>query len=98
MAGARRKTNPAESNGDFGFVIQSEVNAVVSRVPVRFYLRNGRQIVLTHDDASGTTQPAALAPNNALAAIVTNVCLFVPQMHRPLKLFHEFGQNHLSST
>jgi hypothetical protein len=41
-----------------------------ARVPVKFYRRNGRQMILAKDDASGTNQQAAPAPNNAMAAML----------------------------
>ncbi len=70
MAKAKRKNSPAETNGDSGFVIEPESNAVVVRVPVKFYRRNGRQMILAQDDASGTNHQSAPAPNNALAAVL----------------------------
>lgn len=68
MAKAKRKNRPAETNKDSRFLIEPEANAVVVRVPVKFYRRNGRQMVLAKDDASGTNHQAAPVPNNALAA------------------------------
>lgn len=68
MAKAKRKNSPAETNEDSGFVIEPETNAVVVRVPVKFYRRNGRQMILAKDDASAANHQPAPAPNSALAA------------------------------
>ena len=70
MAKARRKNKAAETNGDSGFVSEPEKNTVVVRVPVKFYRRNGRQMILAKDDASDTNHQPAPAPYNALAAML----------------------------
>jgi hypothetical protein len=50
-------------------VIEPESHAVIVRVLVKFYRRNGRQMILARDDASGRSHQAAPAPNNELAAM-----------------------------
>lgn len=68
MAKRITKSRPAGANGDSGFAIERETNAVVVRVPVKFYRRNGRQMILAKDDASGRNHQTAPAPDSALAA------------------------------
>jgi hypothetical protein len=80
MAKAERKNKTSETNGDSGFTIEPEKNAVVVRVPVKFYRRNGRQMVLAQDDASGTNHQAAPAPNNTLAANLAKAWLWQEQL------------------
>ena len=80
MAKAKRKNRPAETNGDSGFVIQPETNAVVVRVPVKFYRRNGRQMILAKDDASGTNHQPDPAPNNALASNLAKAWMWQEQL------------------
>jgi hypothetical protein len=57
-----------------------EDNAVVVRIPVKFYRRNGRQMVLAHDDASGRNHQAAPAPNSALAANLAKAWMWQEQL------------------
>ncbi|MEQ1902804.1 MAG: hypothetical protein ABL888_01300 [Pirellulaceae bacterium] len=80
MAKRKTKNNPAETNGDSAFVIEPEKNAVIVRVPVKFYRRNGRQMVLAQDDASGTNQQAVPATNNALAINLAKAWLWQEQL------------------
>ncbi len=80
MAKAKRKNSPAETNSDSAFVIEPETNAVVVRVPVKFYRRNGRHVILAKDDASGAIQQAASAPNNALTANLAKAWLWQEQL------------------
>jgi hypothetical protein len=80
MAKAKRKNSSAETNEDSGFVIQPETNAVIVRVPVKFYRRNGRQMILAQDDASGANHQPAPAPNNALAANIAKAWMWQEQL------------------
>lgn len=65
-----RKQNQ-NANGDQtespGIDVTHENNAVVVRIPVKFYRRNGRQMVLAQNDASGNQQ-AEPSPNHTLIA------------------------------
>ena len=80
MAKAKKRNSPAETNGDSGFVIEPESNTVVVRIPVKFYRRNGRQMVLAKDDASGTNHQAAPAPDNALASNLAKAWMWQEQL------------------
>jgi hypothetical protein len=80
MAKAKRRNSPAETNGDSGLVIEPESNTVVVRIPVRFYRRNGRQMILAKDDASGTNYVAAPAPNKARAANLAKAWIWQEQL------------------
>ncbi len=80
MAKAKRKNSSAETNDDSGFVIQPETNTVVVRIPVKFYRRNGRQMILAQDDASGANHQLAPAPNNALAANLAKAWMWQEQL------------------
>lgn len=80
MAKRITKSRPAGANGDSGFAIERETNAVVVRVPVKFYRRNGRQMILAKDDASGRNHQAAPAPNSALAANLAKAWMWQEQL------------------
>lgn len=80
MAKRNRKSEPGDSDGDSGFSIETETNAVVVRVPVNFYRRNGRQMILAKDDASGNNQQQTPAPNNALAANLAKAWMWQEQL------------------
>lgn len=93
MAKRKPKSKPAETNGDSGFVLEPESNAVVVRVPVKFYRRNGRQMILAKDDASGTNQQSTPAPNNALAAMLAKAWLWQEQLESgEFSTFDELGR------
>ena len=68
MVNRKSKSESAETNNDSEFAIGPESKGVLVRVPVNFYRRNGRQMILAKDDASGTHQQETPAPNNTLAA------------------------------
>ena len=60
--------------------VRRDGGKVVVSVPVRFYRRNGRQMILAKDDASGTNQQAAPAPNSALAANLARAWVWQEQL------------------
>ncbi len=60
---ARQKHAKPETN----IVVKRENGAVVVRIPVNYYRRKGRQMVLASGDASGDQQPAP-APSHTLIA------------------------------
>ena len=93
MARRKTKSKPVETDGDSGFVIEPESNAVVVRVPVKFYRRNGRQMILAKDDASGTNQQATPAPNNVLAAMLAKAWQWQEQLESgEFSTFDELGR------
>jgi hypothetical protein len=69
MARKRNQNANGDSSASRDIDIRQETDAVVARIPVKFYRRNGRQMVLAHNDASGNQQSAP-SQNRTLIAIL----------------------------
>ncbi len=64
---ARKRNANGEPTQSPAVDVCQENDAVVVRIPVKFYRRNGRQMVLAQNDASGNQQSSP-TPNHTLIA------------------------------
>ncbi|MCY3008137.1 MAG: hypothetical protein NTV29_19465 [Planctomycetota bacterium] len=71
---------PAFALSDCKITVRRDGGKVVVSVPVRFYRRNGRQMILAQDDALSTNQQDALSPNTALIVNLAKAWLWQEQL------------------
>lgn len=71
---------PAFAVSDRKITVRRDGGKVVVSVPVRFYRRNGRQMILAQEDALSTNQQEALSPNTALVVNLAKAWLWQEQL------------------
>ena len=77
---AAENLEPAFAVSDRKITVRRDGGKVVVSVPVRFYRRNGRQMILAQDDALSTNQQEALSPNTALVVNLAKAWLWQEQL------------------
>ncbi len=77
---AAENLEPAFAVSDRKITVRRDGGKVVVSVPVRFYRRNGRQMILAQEDALSTNQQEALSPNTALVVNLAKAWLWQEQL------------------